>query len=127
MPGEARAWSVQRRWFTSAASTLRLDESADLLGRGEDDVGAVAHHPGAYECRRSLLGTVAAAVGLEPKIALPKSVLLPVGGGHAIRVAAIADGLNTILGVERLEIGIAAAHLPALLSCLSGQCSPRLC
>src|SRR5260221_3639091 len=116
MPGEARAWSVQRRWFTSAASTIRLDQSADLLGRGEDDVGAVAHHPGADERWRSLLGTVPAAVGLEPKIALPKSVHLPVGGGHAIRIAAIADGLNTILGTERLKYRIAAGHLPALLS-----------
>src|SRR6266849_6032821 len=76
---------------TVAASTLRFDESADFCRRSEDDVGAVAHHPGAYECRRSRLWTVAAAVSLEPKIALPKSMHLPVGGGHAIGVAAIAD------------------------------------
>src|SRR5258708_11710042 len=107
---------MQQHRFAVAASTLRLDQSADLLRCGEDDVGAVAHHPGADERWRSLLGTVAAAVGLEPKIALPKSVRLAVGSGHAIRVVAIADGLDTILGIEHLEIGIAAAHLPALLS-----------
>src|SRR6266446_1965266 len=107
---------MHRRRFAVVASTLRLDQSADLLGRGEDDVGAVAHHPGADERWRSLLGTVPAAVGLEPKIALPKSVHLPISGGHAIGIAAIADGLNTILGTERLKYRIAAAHLAALLS-----------
>src|SRR5260370_5138762 len=78
-------------------STLRLDESADLLRRGEDRVGAVAQHPGADQRRGSLLRTVLAGIGFEPKISFPERVHLSVGRGYPIGVAAIADGLNAIL------------------------------
>src|SRR5260370_3439598 len=81
-------------------STLRLDEPTDLLRGGEDRVGSVAHHPGAHQSRRSLLRTVLAAVGLDPKIAFPERVQLPVGGVHAIGIAAIADRFNSSLRIR---------------------------
>src|SRR5260370_41104911 len=90
-------------------STLRLDEPADLLRSGEDRVGAVAQHPGANQRRPSLLRTVLAGIGLEPKISFPDRLQLAVGCGYPIGVAAIADDLNAILRIEVPEIMIAAA------------------
>ena len=62
--------------------TLGHDQSADFRWRGKDHIGAVAHHAGCDQGGGALLGTVAAAVGLEPEVSLPKDVRLAVGRGR---------------------------------------------
>src|SRR6516164_9002710 len=99
------------------------DEPADLLRRCEDHVGAVAHHSGPDERRRTLLGSLVADVGLEAQIALPEIPRLAVGGRNLVSVAAMIDRSHPILGVELLEIGHpAAAHHDAthLIAALRG-------
>src|SRR3979490_1523769 len=104
--------------------TLRHDQSADFRRIGKDDIGAVAYHAGCDQGRSALLGTVAAAVGLEPEVSLPKHMRLAVGRRHPITVAAVADRLNAIIGIELLEIGNCRAthhaHLAAALRARAG-------
>jgi hypothetical protein len=46
-----------------SSSTLRLDETTDLLRRSEYGVCPVAHHPGGYQRWRSLFWAIFTAVG----------------------------------------------------------------
>ena len=48
-------------------STSMRDEGADLVGRCENDISAVAHHTGADNGGRALLRTVVAYVGTSRK------------------------------------------------------------
>src|SRR5258708_19715869 len=80
-------------------STLMCDESDDLVGQGEDHVGAVAHHSGSYQGRRTLLGTFVADVGLEAQVAFPEIANLAVRGRNLVGVAAVSDRLHPILGI----------------------------
>src|SRR5712671_181293 len=96
---------------SAMVSALRHDQSADFRRIGKNNIGSVAHHAGCDQGGGTLLWTVVAAVGLEPEVSLPKDMRLAVGRGHAITVAAVADRLNAIIGVELLEIGnCRAAH-----------------
>src|SRR6516165_10336025 len=99
------------------------DESADLLRRGEDHVGAVAHHSGSDKGRRALLRTLVADIGLEAQIALPEIPHLSVGGRNLVSVAATIDRLHSILGIELLEVRHPAAahhHAAHLIAALRG-------
>jgi hypothetical protein len=67
------------------------DEAADLVGRCENDVGTVAHHPRPDDSGRVFLRTVVADIGFEPQVPLPKIANLSVGRGDLVGVAAMVD------------------------------------
>src|SRR5258708_8798407 len=88
----SRAFDTLRvRRATGSARTR--DESADLLRRGEDHVGAVSHHAGRHDRGRAFLRTVAAAVGLEAQIPFPQVARLPVRRGHLVAIPPMLDAL----------------------------------
>ena len=65
------------RILTEPTSTPMRDEDADLVGRCEDHVGAVAHHARLDDGGRAFLRAVAADIGFEPQVPLPKIADLP--------------------------------------------------
>src|SRR6185437_10838531 len=107
--------AVRQRYLSESSvmtfgSAMRLDEPADLVRRGKNHVGAIPHHASADECGHPSFRPGAAAVDLKTQVALPERMDFAVGGGHAIRITAVVDGVDAMLRAERLEIGVCSAH-----------------
>src|SRR5215216_6193187 len=88
-----------------APSTSLGDEPADLVGRGKDHVGPVAHHPGSHEGRQSFLRAVVADVGLEPQISLPEVARLSVRRRDAVGITTMAIACTRSSGSSFLRFG----------------------
>src|SRR4029450_9516065 len=92
------------------ASTLRLDEGADLRGIGEDHGGAIAHHAGTQQGGLPLRWAVGAGVGLEAQVALPELSGRAASRRHAVGVAAVADGGDLLVRRHLLQRWHLAGH-----------------
>ena len=88
------------RILTEPTSTPMRDEDADLVGRCEDHVGAVAHHARLDDGGRAFLRAVAADIGFEPQVPLPKIADLSVGRGDLVGV----DFFLTGCGIQSLNL-----------------------
>jgi hypothetical protein len=67
------------------------DEGADLVRRGEDHIGSVAHHSGWHDGRGTGPWTVSAHIGLEAQIPLPEVSRLSIVRRNLVSVAAMID------------------------------------
>src|SRR5436190_1476286 len=117
------------RW--KPRSAFRCDEDVYLLWLSEYHVRPVTHHAGSDQRGGAFLWAVLPAIGFETKVAFPVGVRLAVVSRYAIRVGAIGDRSDPVLGIELLEIRYGATahhshHPPLALLCGLRRCRAGL-
>src|SRR5882672_5872459 len=95
--------------ITPQGSASSFDHLGDFLRRCENNGGAITHHARRHDCRRTLLGSILAGVGLEAQIALPKGSRLAVGGRDAIGIVTVGDGFDLNSWFEFFKIWVRAS------------------